>query len=165
MRYQVNAGTGTYRLELERIEEKWICRLDGREIPVDVVQTGPGTLSLLVAGRSFEVRRESSSEVARIFVGTTPYAVSVQDPRSLRSRQRAGSGQQGPQALTASMPGKVVRLLAHEGEQVRAGQGIVVVEAMKMQNEIRAPREGKIVKLRAREGLNVNAGETLAIIE
>jgi biotin carboxyl carrier protein len=63
------------------------------------------------------------------------------------------------------MPGKVVRLLAHEGEQVRAGQGIVVVEAMKMQNEIRSPREGKIVKLRAHEGLNVNAGETLAIIE
>jgi biotin carboxyl carrier protein len=165
MRYQVNAGTGTYRLELERIEEKWICRLDSREIPVDVVQTGPGTLSLLVEGRSFEVRRERSSEVARIFVGTTPYAVAVQDPRSLRSRQRAGSGQQGPQALTASMPGKVVRLLAREGEQVRAGQGIVVVEAMKMQNEIRSPREGKIVNLRAREGLNVNAGETLAIIE
>jgi biotin carboxyl carrier protein len=63
------------------------------------------------------------------------------------------------------MPGKVVRLLAREGEHVRAGQGIVVVEAMKMQNEIRSPREGKIVNLRAREGLNVNAGETLAIIE
>ena len=165
MRYQVNAGTGTYRLELERSGENWMCRLDGREIPVNVVQTGPGTLSLLVDGRSFEVRREGSNDAGRIFVGTTPYAVSVQDPRSLRSRQRARAGQQGPQTVIASMPGKVVRLLAHEGEQVRAGQGIVVVEAMKMQNEIRSPREGKIVKLRAHEGLNVNAGETLALIE
>jgi biotin carboxyl carrier protein len=165
MRYQVNAGTGTYRLELERSEKNWLCRLDGREVPVNVVQTGPGTLSLLVEGRSFEVRREGNSDAARIFVGATPYAVSVQDPRSLRSRHRTGAGQQGPQALTASMPGKVVRLLAREGEQVREGQGILVVEAMKMQNEIRSPREGKIVKLRAREGLNVNAGETLAIIE
>ena len=71
----------------------------------------------------------------------------------------------GPQKLIASMPGKVVRVLAREGDTVVSGQGIAVVEAMKMQNEIRSPRGGVLKKLLAHEGMKVNAGEVLGIVE
>jgi len=63
------------------------------------------------------------------------------------------------------MPGKVVRVLAREGENVQAGQGIIVLEAMKMQNEIKSPKAGTLQKVLAREGANVNPGEVLAVIE
>ncbi|PYV61479.1 MAG: hypothetical protein DMG97_43015 [Acidobacteria bacterium] len=67
--------------------------------------------------------------------------------------------------LTASMPGKVVRVLAKEGDALNAGMGIVVVEAMKMQNEVRSPKEGTLKKMLAREGMNVNVGDVLAVLE
>ena len=91
--------------------------------------------------------------------------MSVADPRSWRGRRGAAQGDTGPQSLTASMPGKVVRVLAREGEAIAPGQGIAVVEAMKMQNEIRSPRAGVLKKLLAHEGMKVNAGEVLAIVE
>src|SRR5207253_1235014 len=77
-----------------------------------------------------------------------------------------GAGrQQGSSRLTAPMPGKVVRLLVNEKDQVEAGQGVVVVEAMKMQNEIKSPKKGIVQKLTAAEGTSVNAGDVLAIVE
>jgi biotin carboxyl carrier protein len=151
-----------YRLDLKQIENRWLCRLEGREILIDNVQSGPDRLSLLVDGKSFEVRRERTHAV---FVRGKRYEVSVEDPRSWRSRKRTERGDAGPQKLTASMPGRVVRVLAREGDPILAGQGLVVVEAMKMQNEIKSPRDGVLKKLLTREGVNVNAGEVLAIVE
>jgi biotin carboxyl carrier protein len=95
----------------------------------------------------------------------TGYEVTVRDPRSLRSRRAMSSSGEGPQRLVASMPGKVMRILAREGDQVSPGQGILVIEAMKMQNEIRSSKTGTLKKLLAREGSNVSAGEVLAIVE
>jgi biotin carboxyl carrier protein len=63
------------------------------------------------------------------------------------------------------MPGKVIRLLVNVGDEVEAGQGLVVVEAMKMQNEIRSPKKGKVERVLVSEGQNVNAGEALAWVE
>jgi len=71
----------------------------------------------------------------------------------------------GPRKLTAPMPGKVVRLLANQGAEVEAGAGILVVEAMKMQNELKSPKKGTIQKILVREGATVNAGDVLAIVE
>jgi biotin carboxyl carrier protein len=88
----------------------------------------------------------------------------VRDPRSLR-RKRAGLAEAGEQKLTASMPGKVVRIIANLGDQITAGQGVLVIEAMKMQNEVRSPKDGQLKKLLVRQGANVVAGEVLAIIE
>ncbi len=165
MLYHVNIGGKAYRLELRQVGHAWQCRLDGREIPLDAVRFDADTLSILVNGESFEARRDRTSGTQNVFINGTRYNVSVKDPRSLRSRKLAGARDDAPQTLTASMPGRVVRLLAREGEMIHAGQGIVVVEAMKMQNEIRSPQEGVLVKLLAREGANVSAGEILAIIE
>ena len=85
------------------------------------------------------------------------------DPRSWRRRRGAGIELEGRQQLVAPMPGKIVRVLVAAGQQVSAGQGLLVIEAMKMQNEIRSPKSGTVEKL-AREGQTVNAGEVLAIV-
>ena len=73
--------------------------------------------------------------------------------------------QKGPRKLVALMPGKVVRVLVEEKAEVEAGQGVIVVEAMKMQNEIKSPKQGRVVKIVAQVGASVNAGDVLAVIE
>jgi biotin carboxyl carrier protein len=93
------------------------------------------------------------------------YEVAVQDARSLAARRGASQHDTSTQKLTAAMPGKVMRMLAREGDEVVAGQGIVVIEAMKMQNEVRTPKNGILKKLLVQAGTNVNAGDVLAVVE
>ena len=162
MLYDITIAGKIHRLELRRIEGAWRCRLDEQEISVDAEQIDPNTLSILIGGESYEVRREPGDKV---FIQGKRYEVSVDDPRAWRGRKGAGARTDGPQKLTASMPGKIVRVLAAEGEKIAAGQGIAVVEAMKMQNEIKSPKAGTLKKLLAKPGMNVNAGEVLAIVE
>jgi len=180
--YEVNVDGRNYRIQIEPApntpsgppqvqpsatvsnEVRWRVLIDGREIPVNCVPLGSDALSLIVNGESFDVRREQASQ-GRIFVRGKAYQCSVQDPRSLRNRKRAGLAEAGEQKLAASMPGKVIRLLAGEGDNITAEQGILVIEAMKMQNEVRSPKDGRLKKLLVREGANVVAGEVLAIIE
>jgi len=162
VRYSVSIGSNSYDVELSESEGVWRCRLNGRDVPIDFVQINSDTASILIDGKSYEVRRELGGSIS---VGRDRFEISVEDPRSWQGRKRLDASQSGPQRLTASMPGKVVRLLAREGENVQAGQGIVVLEAMKMQNEIKSPKTGILQKVLALEGANVNPGEVLAIIE
>jgi biotin carboxyl carrier protein len=100
-----------------------------------------------------------------MILGSARYAVDVQDPRSLRTRRAAAGADIGPQKLNAPMPGKIVRVAVAQGEDVKAGQSVIVMEAMKMQNEMKSPKNGKVRKILTSEGSTVNAGDTLAIIE
>jgi biotin carboxyl carrier protein len=165
MRYNVSLGGKTYRLELERIGDQWQCRLDGRDKPIQVTSISGDKLSILLEGRSFEVKHEPTADGAAVFIRGMRYEVRVEDPRSWRGRAQAAKDESGPQTIVASMPGKVVRILAQEGDAVLSGQGIAVVEAMKMQNEIRSPRAGVLKKLLAHEGMKVSAGEALGVVE
>jgi biotin carboxyl carrier protein len=160
--YEIQVGGKTHRLELKQAKDRWYCVLDGNEISIDAAQIDSDTLSLLIAGESFEVRCEAEG---KLFFRGTRYEVSVEDPRSWRGKKRRAGATEGPQKLTASMPGKIVRVLAQEGDKIRAGQGIAVIEAMKMQNEIKSPKEGTLRKLLVHAGVNVNAGEVLAIVD
>lgn len=162
MRYSVSIDGKNFDVELASAGGGWRCQVDGREIAVDFIRLSADAGSLLIAGRSFQVRRGADGG---IFVGTNRYEVSIEDPRSWQGRRRRESAYLGPQRLTASMPGKIVRILAREGDLIQAGQGVIVVEAMKMQNEIKSPRAGKLQKVLVREGANVNPGEVLAIVE
>jgi biotin carboxyl carrier protein len=92
------------------------------------------------------------------------FEIEVRDPRRWIRRSAAGAGG-GLEAVSAPMPGKVVRVLVSAGDSVTAGQGLVVVEAMKMQNEMKASRAGRVSAITAREGATVNAGEVLVTIE
>ena len=92
------------------------------------------------------------------------YSVDVFDPRELRARSSTGS-QEGRQNIAAQMPGKVVRVLVAKGDAVKKGQGLIVVEAMKMQNELKSPKAGVVAEVKAADGATVAAGEILVVIE
>ena len=156
----------THRVELVRSKDgAWSCKVDGQDFVCDSAQPEGDVLSLLVAGKSYEVRRDVNGNELAMVVEGRRFVAEVSDPRSLRGRKAKAGHADGPKKITAPMPGKVVRILAPEGTDVDAGQGVVVIEAMKMQNELKAPKAGKVKKMMAAEGAAVNAGDALAIIE
>jgi len=164
MLYDITIDGKKYRLDLNRADGRWSCRLDGREFEIDAILTRPDVLSLRIGDRAYEVKSERVSNDLHLWIGSTCFAVEVRDPRSLRGRTRAGDDH-GPRKIAAPMPGKVVRLLVHEGDEVEPGSGVAVVEAMKMQNEIKSPKKGTIQKILVSKGAAVNAGDVLAIVE
>ena len=137
--------------------------VDGRLVEADAIRISRGTYSILLGGRSLEVIAEESSNGLLLRSNGREFQVEILDPRSWRRGRGAGIELEGRQQLIAPMPGKIVRVLVAAGQQVNAGQGLLVIEAMKMQNEIRSPKSGTVEKL-AREGQTVNAGEVLAIV-
>ncbi len=165
MVYDVIVDGKPHRLELEKAVAGWDCRLDGQPVHIDAVIARRDVLSLLVDGHTFEIKREQTATELHLSVGTTRFAVVLHDPRSLRSRNRAAGDEKGPRDLLAPMPGRIVRLLVAENSEVEAGQGIVVIEAMKMQNEIKSPKKGIVKKMSATPGAAVNPGDVLAIVE
>jgi biotin carboxyl carrier protein len=164
MIYDIAIGEKSYRLDLECANGQWSCRLDGRSVEADAVLIRPGTLSLRLANKCYEVTCEHLAGGLKIWIGQDSVNVEVRDPRSLRGRARL-SDEHGAKKLTAPMPGKVVRILVEQGAQVEAGTGIMVVEAMKMQNEVKSPKTGRVQKLLVSQGAAVNAGDVLAIVE
>ena len=136
----------------------------GKVIEGDAVEVATGTYSVLLDGHSFEVRVEPAIGGLRVHVGAREYRIEIDDPRAWRRRRGGALEAEGRQEITAPMPGKVVRVLAKEGDEVEPAQGLFVVEAMKMQNEIRSPKKGKLEKIFVTEGQVVNAGEPLAAV-
>ena len=163
MTYDITVDGNNYRLDLNRAGGRWLCRVDGREIEVDAVLARPNVLSLRVGDDAYEVKCERVAGDMYLWVGTAQFAAEVRDPRSLRGRTRA-LDDHGPKRLTAPMPGKIVRVLVSQGDEVEAGAGVLVVEAMKMQNEIKSPKKGTIQKILVSAGAAVNAGDVLAIV-
>ncbi len=165
MIYEITIGEKTHRVELARHGSGWRCKLDGKELAIDVVSPQPGLLSFLEDGKSYEARQESSAGESIIVVGHERFTAIVRDPRSYGSRRIRDGGGQGVKKISAPMPGKVVRILALVGAEVEAGQAVLVIEAMKMQNELKAPKKGKLTKLNVGEGAAVEAGQILAEVE
>jgi len=164
MTYDIAIDGRSYRLDLSQADGRWSCRVDGREVEVDAVLARPNVLSLRIGNKAYEVKCERVGGDVHVWVGSQRFAAEVRDPRSLRGRSRAADDQ-GPKKLTAPMPGKVVRILLSQGTAVEAGAGVLVVEAMKMQNEVKSPKKGTIQKILVNEGAAVNAGDVLAIVE
>ena len=164
MTYDVSIDGKDHRLELDRIDGRWSCRLDGRDVAVDAVLARPDVLSLRIGNKAYEVKCERVGSEMHLWVGSARFAAEVRDPRSLRGRVRAADDH-GPKKLAAPMAGKVVRILLSQGTEVEAGTGVLVVEAMKMQNEVKSPKKGTIQKILVSEGAAVNAGDVLAIVE
>ncbi len=157
-----------HTVELSRVGERLRCVLDGKPVDADAAEVAPGVYSILTEGKSLEVRVEPRPEAGasglRVNVGDREFAAAVLDPREWKRHRGAAAEAEGRQQVLAPMPGKIVRLLVATGDVVEAKQGLVVVEAMKMQNEIRSPKSGKVERLLVIEGQAVNAGEVLAII-
>ena len=137
------------------------CAVDGRALRADVRMLEPGVMSLLVDGRQYRCVLDGDGVV----IDGRRYGFEVEDPRSLRGRRGAGGGAEGPRPVKAPMPGRVVRLLVGVGDEVEEGQGVVVIEAMKMQNELKSPKAGRVVRVGAAVGDTVGSGDVLVVVE
>ncbi len=126
----------------------------------DIVEVEPGVYSVFLDGRSYEVR-VNGSEIA---LAGRQFHIEIADPRRWNPAS-ASLRAEGRESVKAPMPGKIVRLLVAVGDRVAIGQGIVVIEAMKMQNELKAPRAGRVASLSVNENDAVTAGTVLAVIE
>jgi biotin carboxyl carrier protein len=164
MIFDVRVNGRDYRVELEQQETgAWLGQVNGEAILVDSANTASGVLSLLIAGQSYEVVANLAQQ--QIAVAGTRYSIEVRDPRSWRTRRSRAGSDAGPKKLVAPMPGKVVRVIAQPGASVEHGDGVIVIEAMKMQNELKSPKKGTVAKILVSEGAAVNPGDVLAIIE
>jgi biotin carboxyl carrier protein len=159
------SGNMLRSVELERDADRWKISLDGQSVDADAVEIDPNTLSLLLKGQSYEVRITHSPDgVLKLQTGLQEFTAEVVDPRAWRGRHHGALEAEGRQHVIAPMPGKVVRVFVQTGEKVEAGQGLLVVEAMKMQNEIRSPKGGIVERLHVKEGQPVNTGEVLCVV-
>ncbi|HWZ31947.1 MAG TPA: biotin/lipoyl-containing protein [Bryobacteraceae bacterium] len=135
---------------------------DGRAIERDfsLEPLTPGLYSVLIGERSYEVIAAGGA----VRVNGRAFSIEVFDPRSMRGRKTGAAGE-GRQNVAAMMPGKVVRVLVAAGDAIEAGQGLIVVEAMKMQNEMKSPKAGRVVEVRTKADATVAAGDVLVVIE
>lgn len=164
MTFTVAIGGVERRVELRRRSDGWECSVDGCARAADVVEVVPGVFSLLLEGHSFTVRVERVGDRYRVLTRGSALSATVENPRQWRGRSEGKLGRAGRQAIAAPMPGKIVRVLVAEQQEVEAGQGLVVVEAMKMQNEIPSPKKGKVEQVLVREGDTVEHGAVLLVV-
>ncbi len=130
------------------------------ERAASILAVEPGVYSVVMNGRSYDARVSGKT----VLLCGRAIDVDVRDPRAMAASKGAASGH-GRQQILSPMPGKVVRILIAVGDSVEAGQGLIVVEAMKMQNEMKSPKAGVVVAMKAQEGATVGAGDVLAVIE
>ena len=164
MRYEATVGDEQVDCELDL--ESWPevrAVVGGERIELRLQEFGRGSYWLTVGGRSIEACVVRTGDGYRVRIGGTTLPVSLNEGR--RRLQQAHSGRTGSRRIRAPMPGRVVRLLVRDGDSVEAGQGLVVLEAMKMQNEMRSPCAGTVRSLSVEEGISVDSGDLLATVE
>jgi len=150
---------------------RYAVTMDGEKMELEslVLPTLPqGAVSLLIDGHShcIDIMQPEDDELVHVTINGLPIQVDVADERRMRLRSIAPEhSKEGKQVLCAPMPGKVVRLMAAIGEEVKEGQGVIVVEAMKMENELKSPKDGKVVEIFVQEGVAVEMNAKLVAVE
>jgi biotin carboxyl carrier protein len=164
MKYEVEIRGQMVSVELEERNGRVEARVGQREYDLEMVSPEAGVFTFLAGDHVYEARvwiREAGS--LSVTIDGQSFPTRVIDRKHRRSNVEQGI--QGRQNLVAPMPGKVVRVLLAAGDQVALGQGVVVVEAMKMQNEIKSPKAGRVLEVRVTEGMTVEVNQILAIVE
>ena len=167
---KLRAATDNFQTELSlRMEgSRVIAELGGRTYELELLLAEGGQLLLSRDGRVFDCRINGDlrpGATSQVSVGTRRFEISLTDPKRLNSAGAAGAHAGGAARILAPMPGKVVRIMVAAGAQVEAGEGIVVVEAMKMQNEMKSPKAGVVSAISVEIGSTVNGGDVLAVID
>jgi biotin carboxyl carrier protein len=165
MQYEIEIGGSVRQLSVHRADGRFRVTLDGREVPVDAARVGPDTWSLLVDGVSHEVTVSATGPAGAFLVGIgpLPIALSLNGRRRWGRKEESGTGG-GAGRVVAPMPGKIVKVLVKPGDRVAARQPLIVIEAMKMENELRAAGAGTVAEIHASEGLAVDAGSLLVVL-
>jgi biotin carboxyl carrier protein len=178
MTCEVETRGGRRTIEVQRRGSDWETTLDGRILSVGVTSIA-GRWSLLIGppsheaspglrlAKSYEVAVDRRSNGERIVhVNGVPVSVSIVDPRAQLARRRGSvTAETGPRSIVSPMPGRIVKVLVREGDAVAAQEGLVVVEAMKMENELRSPRAGLVTAVKVVEGMSVEGGAVLIVME
>jgi biotin carboxyl carrier protein len=176
MTFEVEVGEKLHIISVKRAGASFRIDIDGRVVLVDARNVGELALSMLVGGdnghvpaRSVDVALAARDQPGAydVHVGSqiVPLTIRPAGAFSRHNRQPGAASGNGPQRVTAPMPGKIVRLLVKAGDTVAARQGLVVIEAMKMENELRASRPGRVRDVSVSEGQSVDAGALLLVVE
>ncbi|MFI5182760.1 MAG: biotin/lipoyl-containing protein [Vicinamibacteria bacterium] len=160
---EARIGDRLSRVDVRAVGDRYLVKVDDRSLDADVRDCGYGALSFLVDGQSHDVAVEGQGGVYAVTIRGFRTIVEIGPVAPAGVAPRHGSG--SPARLAAPMPGKIVRILVSAGAWAEAGQGLVVMEAMKMENELRAPRSGTVREVHVREGQTVETGALLAIVE
>ena len=136
-----------------------------RVYSLDVRETEPESYVFFLNANVHECRVDASKNIFNVSIHGRSYSITIVDPKRLRSGQNSDRHDHGVAEILAPMPGKVVRVQTETGATVEKGAGVVVVEAMKMQNEMKSPRDGIVVSIKVKPGDTVNAGDVLAVVE
>ena len=164
MKLTAQVGDTVHEIMIERRDALFLVTVDGDQFEADAHKLQGDFYSILMKGRSYAVSVEALGDAYCVRHGAGKQVVRLTDP-SRRARASAQVALQGPTRIQAVMPGKVVRVLVREGDSVALGQGLVVVEAMKMENEIASPKAGKVTSVLVEPGRPVEAGATLVVVE
>ena len=158
-----------YEVEITRGDgSNLTAEIDGRVYELEASEPEPNVYLLKHANRIYQIfvsPNKNLGEPSAVSVGDQNYEIKIVDPKRLRGSGAIGADATGASEIKTAMPGKVVRVLAAAGAEIKAGDGVIIVEAMKMQNEMKAPRDGIVKEIRFAEGATVNAGDVLAVIE
>ena len=144
------------------------AEVDGRVYEIEASEPEPNVYLFKHENRIYQIfvsPNETPGEPYVASVGNRNHEIKIFDPKRLRGTSANGGNAEGASEIKTAMPGKVVRILAEAGAQIKAGDGVIIVEAMKMQNEMKSPKDGVVKEIRFPEGATVNAGDVLAIIE
>jgi len=167
---KLRASIGDHQTDIQILDQGSRLHVDiaDRHYELEVLELDAGGYVFISDGRVFDCRVEGCPESGKtigVIVGTERYAIALTDPKRLPGSKALDTHTVEAAHIVAAMPGKVVRLLVEVGEQIDAGSGIMIVEAMKMQNEMKSPKAGVVVALNVRVGATVNGGDVLAVIE
>jgi len=168
MAYIATLGDKTHKLEVQELEMDHLYRIiiDGNEITVDGRKLTAHMYSLLVGDQSFTVDVTTKDDVYTVACEGKSFQLRVLDERrASRPGEGAAAGRDGGKEIRSIMPGKVVDVLVAVGDEVAKDQGVLIVEAMKMENEIRAAAAGKVKEIRVSSGQAVESGELLVVLE
>ena len=160
MKYIAKIGETEFPVELTQVGETWLARVDGHEYTVSLNALNKKHLVLVQNGRVFDIVLSGDETV---YVNGRPFSVELTDARIKQLRVLSGqsSREQGPAPVKAPMPGLVLHILVQEGQHVKKHDGLLVIEAMKMENEIRADRDGIIRKIHVQPGQAVDKDQLL----
>ena len=168
MKLRADIAGKSYSVDSRRYGSRVVTEIDDRRYELYIHESGLQEFLLIHDGRVFDCRvegRPESGKTIDVIVGVTSYAIALTDPKRLRGSKASDTHTIEAAHILAPMPGKVVRVLVRVGEQIDAGSGIMVVEAMKMQNEMKSPKAGVVVALNVQVGVTVNRGDVLAVVE
>ncbi|MBI3089742.1 MAG: biotin/lipoyl-binding protein [Candidatus Tectomicrobia bacterium] len=165
MAYMIQIGEQVHRVEVRQGEAGMAVDIDGQRSVIDVVPGAGRVYSLIVDGRSYVIDVQELGEQRQVHVNGLALVVDVIDEQRRRRHGASGGGFEGEQLISSAMPGKVVKILVEVGQQVTKGQGVIVIEAMKMENELKAPRDGEVKQILVQEGQAVEARAGLLRIE